>query len=378
MKEVSMSKDQLKVYHLALKVIDSSLKLKDFAILTGLSKRQAIRRIQRIREMDYLGAIHGNSGNVPSNKKSDKFEAQVIHLLKTKYQGFNLTHFREMLLAEEKIDVKKTTLQSWAKKHGLQKHSRRPTKKLHKPRPRMPQEGMLVQYDGSMHRWFGGVTSHLLLGIDDATGKILAAGFYEGETTFNAMRVIKEIIDEYGIPLAFYFDQAAAYGKKDRDWNCEVGRAFQSLNCRLILAGSPQAKGRVERVFRTLQDRLVSELALRRITSMEEANKYLQNHFIPLFNKQFSVEAENPTKAYLPNVFPDMDLILCKKEQRKVLSGNIFSLEGHHYLIEEKMNHAHRLVNINTHLDGSRSFDIMGRRITVVKLERNYRYLKTG
>lgn len=229
-----------------------------------------------------------------------------------------------------------------------------------------------------MHRWFGGVTSHLLLGIDDATGKILAAGFYEGETTFNAMRVIGEIIDEYGIPLAFYFDQAAAYGKKDRDWNCELGRAFQALNCRLILAGSPQAKGRVERVFRTLQDRLVSELALRGITTMAEANKYLKNHFIPLFNKQFSVEAENPTKAYLPNVFPDMDLILCRKEQRKVMGGNVFSLEGHHYLIEEKMNHAHRLVNINTHLDGSRSFDIMGRRISVIKLERNYRYLKTG
>lgn len=378
MKEVSMSKDQFKVYHLALKVLEGDLKLKDFAILIGLSKRQAIRKVQRIREMDYLGAIHGNSGNVPFNKKSDEFEGQIMHLLKTKYQGFNLTHFREMLLVEEKIDVKKTTLQSWAKKHGLQKHSRRPTKKLHKPRPRMPQEGMLVQYDGSMHRWFGGVTSHLLLGIDDATGKILAAGFYEGETTFNAMRVIGEIIDEYGIPLAFYFDQAAAYGKKDRDWNCELGRAFQALNCRLILAGSPQAKGRVERVFRTLQDRLVSELALRGITTMPEANKYLQNHFIPLFNKQFSVEAENPTKAYLPNVFPDMDLILCRKEQRKVMGGNVFSLEGHHYLIEEKMNHAHRLVNINTHLDGSRSFDIMGRRISVIKLERNYRYLKTG
>ena len=239
----------------------------------------------------------------------------------------------------------------------------------------MPQEGMLVQYDGSMHRWFGGITSHLLLAIDDATGKILGAGFYEGETTFNAMKVIKEIIDEYGIPLAFYFDQAAAYGKKDRDWNCELGRAFQSLNCRLILAGSPQAKGRVERVFRTLQDRLVSELAFRKIKTLEAANIYLQN-FIHVFNKQFGVEAENPTKAYLPNVFADMDLILCRKEQRKVLSGNLFSLEGHHYQIDEKMNHHHRLVNINTHLDGTVSFDIMGRKVKAKKTDKNYRFVK--
>ena len=192
------------------------------------------------------------------------------------------------------------------------------------------------------------------------------------------MRIIKGIIDEYGIPQAFYFDQAAAYGRKDRDWNCEIGRAFQVLNCKLILAGSPQAKGRVERVFRTLQDRLVSELALRRIKNFDEANKYLQDTFIPLFNKQFSVEPQNATRAYLPNVFTDMDLILCRKEQRKVLSGNVFSLEGHLYQINEKMNHNHRLVNINTHLDGTRSFDIMGRRIAVTKLERNYRYLKAG
>jgi transposase len=378
MKDVIMSRDHLKLYHLALKVIEGDLMLKDFAILTGLSKRQAIRRVKKVKEMDYIGALHGNTGNIPVNKISSKLEEVVVHLLRTKYQGFNLTHFREMLLFEEKIEIKKTTLQMLAKKHGLEKHSRRPRKRVHKPRPRLPQEGMLVQYDGSAHRWFGGITSHLLLGIDDATGKILAAEFFEGETTFNGLKIIRDIVDEYGIPLAFYFDQAAAYGRKDRDWNTNIGRAFQTLNCKLILAGSPQAKGRVERLFRTLQDRLVSELSLRKIRTMDEANEYLQKHFIHLFNKQFSVEPENPTKAYMPNVFGDLDIILCKKEQRKVLSGNIFSLEGHHYQINDKMNLHHRLVNINTHLDGTRSFDIMGRSIIVTKLERNYRYLKAG
>lgn len=378
MKGVIMSKDHLKLYHLALKVIEGNLMLKDFAVLVGLSKRQAIRRVNKIREMDYIGAIHGNSGSSPANKINDDLEETVMHLLRTKYQGFNLTHFRELLLSEEEIEIKKTTLQTWAKRHGLQKHARRPIKKLHRPRPRMPQEGMLVQFDGSAHRWFGGITSHLLLGIDDATGKILNAEFFEGETTFNAMRIIRGIIDEYGIPQAFYFDQAAAYGKKDRDWNCELGRAFQTLNCKLILAGSPQAKGRVERVFRTLQDRLVSELALRKITTMKEANDFLHGNFVPLFNKNFSVEPQVENRAYLPNVFLDLDLIMCKKEQRKVLTGNIFSLDGHHYRIEEKVNLHHRIVNINTHLDGSRSFDIMGKRIAVTKLERSYRYLKAG
>lgn len=378
MKDVIMSRDQIKLYHLALKVIEGDLMLKDFAILTGLSKRQAIRRVKKIREMDYFGALHGNIGNVPVNKIPVEFVDKVAHLLRTKYQGFNLTHFREMLLLEENIHIKKTTLQTLAKKHGLEKHSRRPRKRVHKPRPRLPQEGMLVQYDGSAHRWFGGTTSHLLLGIDDATGKILAAEFFEGETTFNGLKVIRDIVEEYGIPLAFYFDQAAAYGRKDRDWNTNIGRAFQTLNCKLILAGSPQAKGRVERLFRTLQDRLVSELALRKIKTMDKANEFLQKHFIHLFNKQFGVEAENPTRAYMANVFGDLDIILCKKEQRKVISGNIFSLDGHYYQIEDKMNLHHRLVNINSHLDGSRSFDIMGRSIVVTKLERNYRHLKAS
>jgi hypothetical protein len=191
MKDVIMSRDQLKLYHLALKVIEGDLLLKDFAILTGLSKRQAIRRVKKIREMDYLGAIHGNTGNIPANKLCDEIEEKVVHLLRTKYQDFNLTHFREMLLIEEDVVIKKTTLQTLAKMHGLEKHSRRPRKRVHKPRPRLPQEGMLVQYDGRAHRWFGGITSHLLLGVDDATGKILAAEFFEGETTFNRLKIIR-------------------------------------------------------------------------------------------------------------------------------------------------------------------------------------------
>ena len=378
MKDVTMSKEQLKLYHLALKVIEGDLKVKDFAILVGLSERQAIRRLNKIREADFIGALHGNTGNVPVNKKSDAFEEQVVQLLKTKYNGFNLAHFRETLLAEEGIEVKKTTLQTWAKKHGLVKFGRRVRKKVHRPRARMPQEGMLVQYDGSAHRWFGGVTSHLLLAVDDATGKILAARFCEGETTFNGLQIIREIIDEYGIPQAFYFDQAAAYGRKDRDWNTDIGRALQSLNSKLILAGSAPAKGRVERMFRTLQDRLVAELRLRGIRSFDGANEFLRDHYVHVFNKQFGIDAENPTRAFLPNVFGDLDLILCRKEQRKILSGNVFSLDAKTYVIEERVNHEHRLVNVNTHLDGSRTFDIMGRVVQVSRFFRSHRLQKAS
>lgn len=375
---VVMSKDQLKVYRLALKVIDGDLKVKDFALLVGLSERQAFRKIKRIKEMDYLGALHGNTGNVPVNKTSTDCEMKIMGLLKTKYQGFNLTHFREILLDVEHLVIKKTTLEAMARKHSLEKYPRRSSKKSHKPRPRMPQEGMLVQFDGSPHLWFGEEKSTLMVAIDDATGKILSGEFFEWETSFAAMKVIKDLIDENGIPEAFYFDQAGIYGKVDRDFTSQVSRALQMVHCRLHIASSPQAKGRVERLFRTLQDRLISEMRLRGIWDYYGANEYFKKEFIPIFNARFGVEPTNPTKAYLPNVFGDLELAFCKKEQRKILSGNIFSYKGHHWIVDEKSCYQHRLVNINTHLDGSESFDIMGRIVKVRKSERNYRYLKTG
>ena len=136
--EIVMSKDQIKVYRLALKVIDGSLKVKDFAILVGCTERGAYKKLARIREMDYLGALHGNTSSIPVNKTRIDKEDVIVNLLKGKYEGFNLTHFREKLLEEEGIEIKKTTLQLIAKRHQIQKHPRRSRTRVHKPRPRMP------------------------------------------------------------------------------------------------------------------------------------------------------------------------------------------------------------------------------------------------
>ncbi len=373
-----MSQSELKEYRLALKVIGNELKITDLAPLIGKSYRQAQRIVKAVREADFLGVLHGNQGNKASNKLPQAFEDQIIHLLRTKYQGFNLTHFREMLLENEDIRVKKTTLERWAKKHGLTKHRRRNYKTVHPLRPRLAQEGMLVQFDGSPHLWFGGKPSTLLVAMDDATGKILAAEFFKGETSLGGLKVIREIVDEYGIPEAFYFDQAGIYGKVERDWTSQIARALEMVNSKLFIASSPQAKGRVERVFRTLQDRLISEMRLRGIKTFEDANSFLKDCYIHLFNKQFGVDAQNPNRAYLPNVFGDLDLIFCRKEQRKINEGQVFSYGGDLHFVDEKTNHAHRLVNINTHLDGKVSFDIMGRVVSVKKLKKETRHLKAG
>lgn len=375
---ITMTKTQLRVYNLALKVIEGKDSITDFAFKINKSYRQAQRIINRVRQKDFGGVLHGNKGKTPYNKSPVELEKLIVHLLKTKYRGYNLTHFRETVLEAENLQIGKTFLQNIARKHGLEKHRRRGTKRLHKPRPRHSQEGSLVQFDGSHHQWFGNTHSALMIAIDDATGKILGGEFRYGETSLGGLSVIKEVIEEYGIPEAFYFDAAGIYGKVDRDFTSQIARALEVVGSKLIIASSPQAKGRVERAFKTLQDRLIAELFHHGVKTFEDANSFLRHDFIPRFNKRFGIDAVNPQSAYHPNVFEDLDLIFCRKEQRKIASGNVFSYRGLDWIVDEKFNYDNRLVNINTHLDGTISFDILGSKVRVKKGSRNYRYLKTG
>jgi transposase len=375
---ITMTKAQLRIYNLALKVIEGNSSIRDFAFKINKSYRQAQRIIQKIRDKDFKGVLHGNTAKRPYNKTPLELEQEVLQLLKTKYNGFNLTHFRETVLADENLKIGKTYLQQLARKHGLEKHRRRNSRNVHKPRPRHSQEGSLVQFDGSPHIWFGKIPSVLMIAIDDATGKLLGGEFRPGETSLGGLSVIKEVIEEYGIPEAFYFDSAGIYGKVDRDFSSQIARALETVGSKLIIASSPQAKGRVERAFRTLQDRLIAEMRFHGIKTYEDANSFFKHDFIPRFNKRFGVDPIKPQSAYHPNTLEDLDLIFCKKEQRKVKTGNVFSYQGHNWIVDEVFNHNHRLVNINTHLDGSISFDILGRKVRVKKDIRNYRYLKAG
>lgn len=378
MDRISMDANQLKVYRLSYEVLSGKLSLKDFSILINKSYRQAQRIIKRVEQNDFLGVFHGNLGKPPKNKRPDKLEALIIDLLTYKYNGFNLAHFKEKLESVEHVKISRSTLYRIAKKYELIKATRRCKRRSFKPRPRMAREGMLVQFDGSEHVWFGEVKTDLIAAIDDATGKILAAEFFYGEKSMHSLKVIKEVIDNNGLPEAFYMDQAGIYGKIDQEWDSQIARAFAQLNIRLILASSPQAKGRVERLFRTLQDRLIAELKLHSIRTIEEANKFLKKRFIPEFNKLFGVEPVEIETAYRKNVFGNLEMILCKKEYRKIGVGNVFSYESVTWLIDDKRCFRGREVNINTHLDGRQSFDIMGKEIKAkpIKSSRIYGHNK--
>jgi len=259
--------------------------------------------------------------------------------------------------------IKKDALHVIAKRHGLVKNPKRRGRRSHKPRPRLSRAGMMIQFDGSEHVWFGDVKCDLIGGIDDATGKVVGCEFFFGETSNNCLKVIREIVDTHGLPESFYMDQAGIFGKIDREWESQISRAFDQTGIRLIIAGSSQAKGRIERLWRTFQDRLIAELAFQGIKTIVEANWYLKEHFIPAYNLQFSVEAEEQDSAYRKNVFGNLDIIFCKKLQRKVMCGNVFSWDNVTWVIDEIKSYAGREINVNMHLNGDYSFDIMGRKV---------------
>lgn len=378
MGKITMTNEEMRTYRLACEVLAGKYSIKEFSKLIGKSYRQSQRIISKVKEKDFLGVVHGNSTKTPHNKAPEHLEALVVDFLKFKYEGFNLTHFKELLLKNENIDLSASFIYRVARKHNLIKCPKRRVRRSYKPRPRMAQEGMLIQFDGSDHVWFGNHRSDLIAAIDDATGKIKAAEFFYGEKSLHSMKVIKEVVDKNGIPEAFYMDQAGIYGKLDRDFDSQISRAFEQVNIRLILASSPQAKGRVERLFRTLQDRLVTELKFYNITTIEEANRFLKEKFIEKFNRQFSVEPAESEKAYRKNVFGNLDLVFCKKERRKIGVGNMFQWNSVSWVVDSKRCFRGREMNINTHIDGSQSFDIMGKKVEtkIIDTRRKYGHKK--
>ena len=366
MGEIVMSTKEQKMYELAIQVICKRLTISEFAQLNNKSYRQAQRIIKKVKEKGMMGVKHGNIGNIPHNKTCSELEMDLLSLLRGKFNDFNLTHFKEMIEVHEGIFVGKNIIHRLAKKNNLVKRPKRKlSKKAYKPRPRMPKEGMLIQFDGSEHEWFGGFKSDLIGGIDDATGTVVSAEFFIGETSLHCMKVMQDIIENKGVPHAFYLDKAGAFGKDDRDQSStQIGRALSEVGSDIILANSPQAKGKIERLWNTFQDRLIAELKFYDIKSIPKANKFLKEDFIPRFNEKFGYPAREKEPAYIKTELV-LRNIFCVKESRKISNGNTFSWQGEQYIVDEDRSYKFRTININTHIDGTNSFDILGREVKV-------------
>jgi len=361
-----MTKDEQEIYSWVVEVLGRRLSMGEFSALSGKSYRQCQRIVARVRAQGMLGVRHGNTGRIPANKTSDFLISQVSELIQSKYYDFNMMHLKEKLEEIEKIKIKYDTLRKVAHSIGVPKKARkRRRKKAHCLRPRMPREGMLIQFDGSEHRWFADskIVSTLIGGIDDATGKILGLEFSCAEDTYSCFRVMRSIAEKHGIPQAYYLDRAAHFGRYDQEQSAtQIGRALKELGSKIILASSPQAKGRIERLWGTLQDRLIAELRLRGINRIPQANEYLRNEFIPDFNSKFAVEPRELENAFRPlDAHLRLDLIFGIKEQRKIAANQTFSYGGRVYVLHTDQDLRYRTVEICSSETGVERFLVYGR-----------------
>lgn len=365
---IVVNRREQQTYELALEVFGGRLTIVEFSVLIGKSYRQAQRILKNVQSRSLLGVKHGNLGRTPRNKIDDALRREVMLLLKTRYFDFNLTHFSERLLADEGIRVNRETLRKWAKAEDLVKRSKRRSRRVHKPRPRMPKAGMLVQYDGSEHDWFSGQgpVCTLLGGIDDATGEVMGLEFSPAEDMFSCLKSVHDIVVEHGIPEAFYVDQGKCFGKIYREQSTtQLGRALEELGCRMILATSPQAKGRIERLWNTLQDRLIAELRLHKICRIPTANEFLKSEFIRSYNERFSVPARENLSAFRKLPVDSLRDVFCIKENRKIGTGNVFSFGNQHFVVQEERNLKFRTITVRTHFDGSIDYEVYGQKVKV-------------
>lgn len=365
MKERTLTMKEVSRIQAIRQCIDKVIDEESAARLLGLSVRHIQRLKKLLREYGAESFAHKNRGRPSNNKIPDKTKEKVLDLFKTKYNGFNMKHFTEKLNKDEKIKVSYETVRLKLTNHKgeleeLGIHLKTKKQPKHRTRrERMVKEGILIQTDGSDHDWFENRERSTLMGIiDDATSKVDAL-FFEKETTIAYMTIFKKLIKEKGIPLAFYVDRHSSlkttrhgglHMSQIGDKPTQVERALDELGINLIFARSPQAKGRVERLFKTFQDRLVSELRLKKIKNIVDANIFLQSEFIPDFNKRFSVKPKEEGKVYrkIPKN-ADIDRIFSVKEKRTVNLDNTVSHKNSIYQIlpkEDKKSYARVKVDI--------------------------------
>ena len=290
------------------------------AEVLGVSERHMRRILAAYRKEGAAALAHGNRGRRPANTTTETKMTYVVHLARTRYAGTNHTHLTELLMEREGIDLSRSTVRRILVSAGVDSPRRRRPPRHRVRRKRMAQEGMLLQIDGSHHRWLGeqGPRFALLLAVDDATGTVPDALFSQEEDTRGYFLLMEGLIRQCGIPLAVYSDRHAVFKHTGEPRQKPAGptqfaRAMEELGIRQIFARSPQAKGRVERTAGTFQDRLVTELRLAGVTTIDEANEVL-HRFLPRFNEKFGVPAEHSSVAYRSmESSVSLDQILCFK-----------------------------------------------------------------
>jgi len=339
------------------------------ALVLGVSERQCYRIKARVGKIGAKGIVHGNRGRACKHKTEDETVKQIVELARGKYQGFNDHHLTEKLQEQEKIKLSREKVRRILRAHGIASPKKRRGIKHRSRRERRASEGMMLQVDGSPHDWLQGRGPRLCLigAIDDATSKVMGALFVQAESSWGYFTLFCEIFKEHGLPQSIYTDCHSVFWT-DREPTLaeqlinqkpttEVGRGLEQLGVTLILAHSPQAKGRIERLWNTFQDRLVSELRLAKAKSVEQATVVLER-YLPVHNRKFSkpVQAQ---PAWRKASVQRIEQALCFKQQRTVANDHTVTFDGVIFQIPKKSpyrSYANRRVDVHVLLDGAVEF----------------------
>jgi transposase len=351
-------------------VLAGKWRVDEAALSVGLSVRQ-VRRLVRAYERDGpAGLVHGNRGRPAANRLAEDIRAQVVVLARGRYAGFNQQHFTEQLAEVEGLVLSRMSVRRILAAAGIGSPRRRRAPKHRSRRERMPQAGMLLQADGSRHQWLGEGHGYLTLigGIDDATGTVPWALFRGQEDAQGYMLWLRQVVESVGIPQALYVDRHGIFVRSPnekltrpeeltgRPVPTQFARVMAELGITAIHAQSPQAKGRVERLWGTFQDRLVGELRLAGARTEAEANAVLAQ-FLPAFNTRFAVPAAEPGSAYRqPSAGFAADTVLCFKYDRVVRADNTVQLGEHRLQLladDRRLSWARTHVEVHERLDGS-------------------------
>lgn len=339
---IAMSERDLQRIEILSKVVAGRMTLVSAAHVLDLSTRQVRRLLDRIRTDGAASIRHKAIGRPSNNRISDGIRDYAVRLVGERYADFGPTLAAEKLAERDGLRVSRETLRSWMVEAGLWLSAKQ-RRTFHQPRLRREAYGELVQIDGSEHRWFEdrGPPCSLLVFVDDATGKLMQLRFVRSESAFSYFAALTLYLKRHGAPVAFYSDKHSVFrvAKKDAKGGqgmTQFGRALCELNIEILCANSSQAKGRVERMNRTLQDRLVKELRLAGICDMETGNAFLPG-FMEHYNARFAVIPARSEDLHRPlNLAPGrLTEILCKREQRYVGSQLTFSFERKRIMLEE-------------------------------------------
>lgn len=352
------------------RVFRAELTMGKASLVLGVSERQCYRIKARVKKHGVKGVVHGNRGRPCKRKVKEKEVKRIVELAKGKYRGFNDHHLTEKLREQEEIELSREKIRRVLRSHGILSPRKKRAAKHRSRRERKAAEGMMLQVDGSPHDWLEGRGPSLCLigAIDDATGKVVGAMFAEAESSWGYFRLFSEIFQKHGLPQSVYADRHSIFWTdreptieeqlKNQRPTTEVGRGLQELGVTLIPAGSPQAKGRIERLWGTFQDRLVSELRRAGAKNPSQAQVVLERH-LPEHNRQFSKPPAQAEPAWRKTSSTQIERALCFKQKRTVAKDHTVTFEGTLFQIPKQSlyrSYANKRIDVHVLLDGAVEF----------------------